>query len=104
MSVQTPQKVAVLSKVLNYFELAAAIGMEIPNAHVQQISALVEELSEDLQGAPAWRQQDIPSAVTFAVSAAIPAASEAVVASGEPVSDPQSFVPAQPNVPSGPQS
>ena len=49
MSQQTPVKVSVLTKIIQYFELAAALGTEVPEVHVQAISNLIEQLVMDLQ-------------------------------------------------------
>lgn len=69
-------KVSVLQKILTYFELAAAIGMEIPEPHVEAISTLIEELSQDLQKSPliGGPTQQGPALVTLPAPAEIPAA------------------------------
>ena len=59
---QTPVQTSLLQKVLQYFELAASLGMEIPIGHVAQISALIEALAQDLSNLlPAAMGQATPT-------------------------------------------
>lgn len=67
MSVQTPIRVSLLSKILGFIEVAAAVGMEVPEAHVQAISLLIEELTQQVAGG----EQAIQTAVTSLGNAAV---------------------------------
>ena len=70
MAAQTPVHVSLLSKLLQYFELAASVGMVMPEPHVQAISGLIEALSADIlktsgkwQGAAPAPSPAIPSGI-----------------------------------------
>lgn len=49
---QTPTHVSILQKLFGYFQLAAALGMAIPEKHVQAISMVIETIMADLTAGP----------------------------------------------------
>lgn len=49
---QTPVHVSLLQKLFAYFELAASLGMFIPEKHVQAIATIIGEVTADLTGGP----------------------------------------------------
>jgi hypothetical protein len=44
MSVRTVKQSQILLKILDYFEVAAKVGEDVPEAHVQEISSLIDVL------------------------------------------------------------
>ena len=72
MATQTPAKVSLLTTILQYFEMAAALGMEIPEQHVVAISTLIETLTGEVaSGVQAIQQahQSLTNASSVAASA-----------------------------------
>jgi hypothetical protein len=47
--VQTPTHVSLLQRLFTYFELAASVGMVLPEAHVSAISTVIETSLQELQ-------------------------------------------------------
>lgn len=57
---QTPKQVSILQKILGYFELAGKLGLEVPEAHVQAISGIVDIISTELATLVPQIQQSSP--------------------------------------------
>jgi hypothetical protein len=49
MALQTTTHVSLLQKLLLYFDIAATIGTEIPEPHVQLISGIIDVVIKDIE-------------------------------------------------------